>query len=249
MASRTSRYYFETLADTEVGSTVVVESSDAIHMTQVKRSAIGSAAELFDGAGLVARATIESIQRKKSVKLRIDDLDFRQPSTPEVHIACAVAKGERVDTMLDMLTQVGVQKISFIEFEYSVRKPSENRQKRWQRIAIEACKQSRRDYLPVIHQPLMLEQWLNQESDTDNDMRLVADPRGEPFLHSLPSLDIESMQTLCLVIGPEGGLSLDEITLLHSRGYRSVMLGTSIMRIETAAVAFAGLAVAACSLS
>ncbi len=215
-----------------VGDTVTLEAPEARHVAGSRRLKIGDGVCLFDGRGTVGRATIENIDRReKTIVAKVEECQVVPVPTPRIELACALPKGDRLATLLDMTTQLGMAEFRPLQCERSVVRPRSSAHARWQRICAEACKQSRRPHLPVIHPLATPTQVL---ADIDGCDLWVADPSGV----SIKNLDVgRATRRLLLMIGPEGGFSENELTLFRRAGAQMINLSKSILRIETAAVA------------
>jgi 16S rRNA (uracil1498-N3)-methyltransferase len=154
---------------------------------------------------------------------------------PWLIVASAVPKGERFRNMIDMLSQLGVAVIVPLSCERSAAKPKPSSGARWRRIAIEACKQSRNPYVPDISEPVSVDDSLTGVEESDSV--LYAEPGGDKM-----GTGLSARGRLRLYIGPEGGFTERELILLMEHGARPVALGGNILRVETAAVAGAVLA-------
>jgi 16S rRNA (uracil1498-N3)-methyltransferase len=147
-----------------------------------------------------------------------------------MHLAAAMPKGERQRTLLDMGTQLGMASFTPLLCARSIVKPSAKARGRWQRICLQACKQSRQPYLPEIHAPKTPEEFVDHMRLYHAES-LVAHTTAKP----ITAVDV-SADEVALLVGPEGGFTAQEITTLHSLGARSVSLGTHALRVETAAI-------------
>ncbi len=217
---------------TGVGDTVALRGPEARHVAGSRRLKIGDGICLFDGRGAVGRATIENIDRRaKTIVAKVEECQVVPAPTPRIELACALPKGERLAILLDMTTQLGMAAFRPLECERSVVKSGSTAHARWQRICAEACKQSRRPHLPIIHSLATPAQVL---ADTNGCDIWVADPTGV----RIADVDAgKASDRLVLMVGPEGGFSENELAhLLRARG-QMISLGESILRIETAAVA------------
>jgi len=140
-----------------------------------------------------------------------------------------------MDFTIQKAVELGVTKIQPINSQRSVVKLSaeraEKRIEHWQNVAISACEQSGRAYVPKVLPPLSLETWLSQNPHTDTT-RILLNPVGARRLIEIakPASSIE------LLIGAEGGLSNGEIDLATSQQFQSIVLGPRILRTETAAL-------------
>ena len=220
-------FYAEHLPDT--GATFMLTGDEAHHAAASRRLAPGDTLWLFDGRGGLARATLGQItKRGHELALRIEERCTELPAKPSIHLACALPKGDRQSVLLDMATQLGMTRFTPLVCERGVVKPGAHSPERWRRICLEACKQSRRVYLPDIHEPA-------------SPAKVVVSHRGAWIAH--PSgvaagelLAGTSPEALTLLVGPEGGFTEEEVRQAVDQGARAVSLGPAILRIETAAI-------------
>lgn len=214
------------------GEYLTLAGAEAGHARAARRLTDGDSVWLFDGQGTVGYAVIVAADRRAgSLRLKVQRRDVVPPAYPRLKLACALPKGERQTVLLDMATQLGMIEFYPLLCERSVVKPGHNAVQRWRRICLEACKQSRRAYLPVIHAPLTL---IDVLANRDDRCALwVADPSGVA-----PSqVSSEGRTHLLLIVGPEGGFSPTELTHLVDAGAQMINLGKAVLRTETAAIA------------
>ncbi|GAB4508526.1 MAG: 16S rRNA (uracil(1498)-N(3))-methyltransferase [Sulfuricaulis sp.] len=226
-------FYSEQLA--APGATLVLTGDEAHHAAASRRLHDGDTLWLFDGHGGIARATLLRVTtRTQTLELRIEERRSEPPPRPAIHLACALPKGDRQTVLLDMTTQLGMTRFTPLDCARSVVKPGANSAARWRKICLEACKQSRRLYLPVI-----------ETASTAREIvkRAISDGSGVWLAH--PVVQAVAVSTavnqkandVTILIGPEGGFTEDEIEQAVAAGARPLTLGTSILRVETAAVA------------
>ena len=213
------------------GEHLTLAGTEAGHARSARRLAIGDGVWLFDGQGTVGHAVIVAAdQRAGSLRLRVQRRDIIPLASRHVALACALPRGERQAVLLDMATQLGMTEFYPLLCERSVVKPKGNAIQRWRRICLEACKQSRRVHLPVIHAPLTLAQLL--ASRDESYILWVADHSGVP----LPHISDKEREHLLLMVGPEGGFSPTELMSIANAGAQTVNLGRAVLRTETAAI-------------
>jgi 16S rRNA (uracil1498-N3)-methyltransferase len=214
------------------GARVQLDPEEARHASGARRLQSGEVVCLFDGLGRVARATIAGIgARGREVEVELGDVERVVPPQPVVHLASALPKGDRQSVMLDMATQLGMASFAPLQCERSIVKASAHASERWRRICVEACKQSRRAYLPKILPAVSLATAIH---DADHTVWL-ARPGGEEPARELDQA--ESMEQITILVGPEGGFTEAEAEKAQAAGAVAVSLGDGILRIETAAVA------------
>lgn len=130
-----------------------------------------------------------------------------------------------------MATQIGMTMFTPLQCARSVAQAGSGAVPRWQRIALEACKQSRRAYLPTFAIGATPVQ-VTADASARGESVLLADPGGEP----LQNWQAPNSRGLTLIVGPEGGLTEAEIDGAVANGAHKVTLGTNILRVETAAI-------------
>ena len=223
-------FYCAPLPDV-VGERVTLTGDEAQHALGARRLQIGSDIGLFDGQGTAARAVVTAVDRRRqSLEAKLTDRQRMPNPRPAVHLACALPKGDRQHVLLDMATQLGMVRFTPLQCTHSVVKPGANSRERLRRICLEACKQSRRFYLPEIDAPA-----------TPGELARRVPPGNLWVAH--PTTDVpaafigQQTNTLTLFIGPEGGFTSQELEAVMAAGARPFSLGSAILRIETAAVA------------
>jgi 16S rRNA (uracil1498-N3)-methyltransferase len=231
-----NRFYCPVLKE----SATELTGGEAHHLFNVCRLNTGDKVELFDGAGALATASIEKAS-SKSVLLKIVDLEkIEKPVKPEIVIAVSLPKGERFDWLLEKCTELGVDRVTPVIFERTVKQPKNPKAiERWQNIAISAAKQCRRIFLPQIDAPAALSTALSALKKQHNKAEILV---GSPDAKSPPLIAEKfGLKDVIAFIGPEGGVTEDENALLEDCGAKSVRLTNTILRVETAALAFAAI--------
>ena len=226
-------FHMEALPAT--GGLVHLSRQEAKHATGARRLGVGDSITLFDGHGHLADARLTG-QRDRDGNLEIEAEAMRKVDQPahDIELAASLPKGDRLGTMLDMATQAGMSAFRPLECEWSVVKASamrSDRTDRWQRIFLEACKQSAQAWLPRI-EPSRDPVSVAKQSVAANRRVLVAHPGGVPIADALDG----SFAGINLLIGPEGGFSSREQDELLAAGAVACSLGAPILRVETAAV-------------
>lgn len=212
---------------------VVLDGPEAHHLSHVMRAAPGERVTLFDGSG--AEFVAEVIASKRSaVELHVLDrreVDRELPFPLEVGVA--LPKGDRQKWLVEKLTELGVTTLVPLVTERGVAQPTASAIERLQRTVIEASKQCGRNRLMQITEPRTWPDWIAAAPPADPCRRLVAHPGGR----SLALINLATPQATQLAIGPEGGLTDDEIASAVASDWQSIGLGPRTLRVETAAVA------------
>ncbi len=216
-------------------ATLELSGEEVTHIIGARRLRVGDELVLINGRGKMAHCALEKVdKRARKVSLRVSLIAEVEPAKNEIILASALPKGDRLSTMLDMACQLGMTQFQPLLFEHSVSKWNEKLALRCERILIEACKQSRTARVPEVNPIYDYAKFIAGKEST-RGLMLLADQYGRPpaYYASL----IESADTVCILIGPEGGLSSQEITLAQQYHVASLKLASAVLRIETAAVA------------
>lgn len=208
-----------------------LEPQAAQHLVKVLRMKEGDAIRLFDGSGFFYPARL--IQTgKKHVRVQTED---KEASTAEssliTHVGQVMSRGDRMDYAIQKSTEMGVNEITPLMSERCEVKlnaeRADKRVKHWQQVAVSAAEQCGRACVPIVHPVSSLEDWLSSR----DGLCLVLHHRDTQQLTKLPPPD-----KVNLLIGPEGGLSAEEIELAKTQGFVATTFGPRVMRTETAPI-------------
>lgn len=216
---------------------VELPPGEAHHVRDVLRLESGEELELFDNSGQTALATIDQID-STGVFVIVDEREMKLPAPTGVSItiASAVPKGDRADWMIEKLSELGVSRfIPLITARSVVLPVGKNKRERWQRIAKESAKQSRRAGVMLIDELTALKDAI--ESVGPIGCFLSTESDAEPIARS-----IDGKSTIALFVGPEGGWTSNELDTMRAAGMRGLRLTTTVLRVETAAIAAATIA-------
>ena len=216
------------------GSDLSLPAGPARHV-QVLRLQPGAALTLFNGQGGEWRATVLHMGRS-DVQVRVDEHNAveRELQRP-VTLALGMPANERMDTLVEKATELGVAAIQPLMCQRSVlRLSGERAQKKvahWQAVAVAACEQCGRTRVPRIEPVLAFDDWLARLGATDGVQRVVLS-----FVGSSASAAANPGGVLCLS-GPEGGLTEAEEAAARAAGFASLSLGPRVLRADTAPLA------------
>ena len=203
------------------------------YIGKVLRAKSGQALSLFNGDGQEYAAEV-TLVGKKAVSAYIGDHQAGQPTSPlHTHLGQVMSRGDRMDYAVQKATEMGVTEITPLFSERcEVKLDPKRLAKRlahWHQIAISACEQSGRCDVPVIHAPQQLDSWL---AAVKADCKLTLHPH-----HTVALQDIPTPASCALLIGPEGGLTEDEVDAARQQNFATICLGPRILRTETAPIA------------
>jgi 16S rRNA (uracil1498-N3)-methyltransferase len=229
---RTPRIYTQTaLSD---GITTELDDNAAQHVGRVLRMQPGQVLILFNGDGQNYPATITSAGKKR-VEVTIGPPTPNTTESPlNIVLGQTLSKGDRMDYAIQKAVEMGVTQIVPLTTERcDVKLNNEREEKRltrWQAIATSAAEQCGRAMVPDILPVMTTEKWL--EHSRNCDLRVVLHHRTEQSLNTLAT-----PTSIALMIGPEGGLTAEEIAQAENAGFLPVALGPRVLRTETAPVA------------
>ena len=219
-----------------VGSNVALPESAAAHLVRVLRLQQGDACVLFNGDGHDYAARLSSVG-KREVLADIESAQALANESPlHLTLVQGIARGEKMDLILQKATELGVAAIIPVMAERTeVKLDAERTAKRmahWRSVVISACEQSGRAFLPTLAAPLNLAQ--GAATIAADCVKLTLDPQGED---SLATLHAPATHRAAVAIGPEGGWSPRDRETLKQAGFTGLRLGPRILRTETAGLA------------
>jgi len=219
------------------GRSAIIGGDDARHIRNVLRMQPGQGLELIDGTGTLLWGRIEALAGP-DVVVAIEGTKKAVAAPVRLTLALGYLKDEKMDLVLRQATELGIARWQPFFAERSVARPGAarlaGRLARWEKIAREAVKQCRRDVCPRIDGPVGYAQMLDLASDAKVKLLFWEKTPG-PFCIDGHAghypLDV------WFIVGPEGGLTDQEVDAAASRGFRTAGLGPRILRAETAALA------------
>ena len=216
-----------------VGQQVTLSDDAANHVGRVLRMGAGQALQLFDGSNQLFEAEIVRADKKSVVvNLLAGETDDRE-SPLHIHLGQVMSRGEKMEFTIQKSIELGVSLITPLFSERcGVKLDPERLNKKiqqWQKIAIAACEQCGRNRIPEIRPAMDLEAWC---AEPDEGLKLNLHPRASASINTLP-LPVERVR---LLIGPEGGLTANEIAMTAEYQFTDILLGPRVLRTETTAL-------------
>ncbi|SKA08928.1 16S rRNA (uracil(1498)-N(3))-methyltransferase [Novilysobacter spongiicola] len=229
---RLTRLYVE--APLAPGAEITLPEAAAGHLVRVLRLGVGDSCVLFNGDGHDYSGTVSSVS-KREARVRVGAAtEVRRESELRIVLLQGIARGEKMDLILQKATELGVSEVRPLESQRSeVRLDEARALKRlahWRNVVASACGQCGRAGVPDVSPPAPLSAVLG--GLPDGGTRLILDPMGDC---ALPTLEIDGM--VVLAVGPEGGWSPLDRDQLMAAGFRGLRLGPRILRTETAGLA------------
>jgi 16S rRNA (uracil1498-N3)-methyltransferase len=218
---------------------ITLAGAEGHHAAAVRRLRPGERADVSDGAGTLAECVVTSVG-KDSVTLDIRAVHAVPPPRPRLVVAQALAKGDRGELAVELMTEVGVDSVIPWAAERSITRWQAERGAKalakWRATAREAAKQSRRAWLPEVTELATTAALAKRAATAARTIVLEADASVK--LHELP---LPEADDILLFVGPEGGISPAERTALRDAGATEARLGPLVLRTSTAGAAAAAI--------
>lgn len=230
-------FVHEDVATLGAGATVTLDGPEGHHAAVVRRIRVGEQIALTDGRGSTAVVTVTSTD-KTSLSATVDSMTVTELPATRVVVVQAIPKGDRGDLAVEMLTEVGVDLIVPWQAARCVAQWKGDKAtkavEKWRTTAREAAKQARRSWFPEVA----------ELADTAEVARLLEGAGVPVVLHEaasgpLADIPIPGRAEIVIVVGPEGGISEEELAAFAAVGAEPVRMGSSVLRSSTAGVAAA----------
>lgn len=217
----------------EQDSKIMISDEEYHHIIDVFRKSIEDEILLTNGKGLFAKAKIISIN-KKNLTVSILSVKKEKRSQPKIAVAFSLLRNKNDHLIIEKLTELGIKEFFPIITDRTVRKSSKNTTSKFKKTAITAIKQCDNAFLPRVNITTSLTELL--ENIKENYKPVVALEVGgkRQLWEVLSSLNEEN---ICLIFGPEGGFTQEEIEMFKNKKIQTFSLGNHIVRAETAAIA------------
>ena len=219
----------------EVGQPVGLDGAEGRHAVTVKRMGPGESLVLIDGSGLRITATITDVQGKDTLAALVDDITTSPEPSPRVIVVQAIPKSERAELAVDLATQAGADEIIAWQADRCVSKWDAKKApkalSKWESAAVAAAKQSRRTRIPAVRGPVTTRQLCEEISGA---RALVLHEDATLRLKDLDDLD--TTDTIYLLVGPEGGIGEEELAQLTAAGATAIKLGPEVLRTASASM-------------
>jgi 16S rRNA (uracil1498-N3)-methyltransferase len=228
-------FVLDTVSSSRPGEVVTLDGAEGRHAVVVRRLRVGEPVVLTDGRGTLAVAAVASTG-KSSLDARVRSVEQVPAESPRVVVVQAIAKGDRGELAVEMLTEVGADVIVPWAAGRCVAVWRGDRATksvgRWRAAAREAAKQARRVWFPEVTDP----------ATTEDVVGLLAGAGVPVVLHEsasgpLADIPVPGRAEIVVVVGPEGGITEEELAAFATVGAEPVRLGTSVLRTSTAGVA------------
>ncbi len=218
---------------------LALDPGESHHATDVLRLSPGDRVTVFNGAGSEATAEIVKAARD-AVDLRKIELSKTPPLGCAITLGQAVPKGKNMELIIEKATELGAAAVAPLLSDRTVvqagRDEAVRKQQKWQRVAVEACKQCGQNWLPEVQVPRAPKDFF--QSGPKYDLMLIASlqPGAKPLKTVLAERGPQRPKSVLILVGPEGDFTPAEVALAQSHGCQPITLGPIILRTETAAI-------------
>lgn len=217
-----------------IGDTVTVTGDEGRHAATVRRIRVGETIIVSDGAGLGVRGPVVSTD-KASVTITVAKVLHTGHPSVRYHVVQALAKGDRSEAAVEMLTEIGVDRIIPWQSSRSVVRWTHDREERqlgrWRSSAREATKQSRRLRVPIVTAAMTTSELVELIPSMTITLVLHEAATATPRRVPLPETG-----DVLVIVGPEGGLTDQEVAAFEAAGAYPVLVSDGVLRTSTAGV-------------
>lgn len=213
------------------------------HIVKVLRHDIGDLITLCDGHGMDYLCRIEEMDKKRVVVTVLEKISSKTEPVTKITLFQGLPKSDKMEWIIQKTTELGVDEIYPMNTTRAIVKIKDDKREkdkvqRWQKVALEACKQSNRSRVPTVYSIINFSDALEMKNQFDL-MIIPYEKQQEGSLQSL--LQSFQGQKIAILIGPEGGFEEEEVQLAVKKGVFPISLGPRILRTETAAIISVGL--------
>lgn len=231
---RIIRHYLPTLVPQQ--HTITIEGDSAHYIGKVLRAKVEQVCHFFNGTDQYEYAYKLTTIAKHRLSFSYMNQIPAIPSLPiQINIAQALGKGDKLELVIQKGTELGASAITpIVSQRVDFKIPRERQSKRiesWQKIAISASEQCGRVDIPHIAEITDIKNFITQDKA---ELKLILSPYSE---HTLSTISTQNPRSITMLIGPEGGLTDEEVAFAIEHGYTSIKLGPRILRTETAPIA------------
>jgi 16S rRNA (uracil1498-N3)-methyltransferase len=230
----TEALFLAEFSDPSVGDDITLAGDEGRHAVAVRRITVGETILLADGSGTAVRGPVQSTD-KASLVMRVEEVLGTHQGELRFIAAQALAKGDRAELAVETLTEIGVDEVVPWQASRSIVKwvpdRAERQLSRWRSVAREATKQSRRFRVPVVTVPMSTRELALRIPETALTL-LLHETASAP----ITTVTLPTSGDVMIVIGPEGGISPEELEALTAAGGVPVLISDGVLRTSTAGV-------------
>lgn len=218
---------------------ITIENEDVRHISRVLRLTEEDKLEICDGGNMEYICRIESINKDKVLLSIINKRQSIQEPPIKAVLYQGIPKSTKMDLIIQKTVELGISEIVPVEMRRTIvqfknQKDKQNKVDRWQKIALEAAKQSKRGIVPTIHMPISFKEAIERSRTNQLNLMPYEDEDRKGFRTVIKSLNKDNIDRVGIWIGPEGGLDQEEVAEGIENKIHTLTLGPRILRTETA---------------
>lgn len=218
-----------------------LEGDEAKHGIKVLRLREGDSCILFDGRGNACQAAISTISGSRLIHLTPGEpLPGQIEGLPSLTLCQAIPKGSNMDWIIQKSVELGVSRIQPLMTERTIARTDAEeavaKQEKWQRVALEACKQCGQNLMPIVETPATFKNWFRDAVPALPELKIIASlaPGARPLRDTLEEARQQGRQSAAFLVGPEGDFTPGETEAALTASFLPVTLGPIVLRVETA---------------
>lgn len=224
-----NRYYLP--ADQWTACELVLIGDEAHHCVRVLRQKVGDHVVVFDGEGKSVQCQIVAADKTRVI-LEQDQQPVIQQRGLSLHLCQAMPKAGNMELIVQKAVELGVASIQPLVSANTLVKADDKKRQKWQRIALEACKQCGQNWLPEVKPAMTFNEWLANRQKAEVEIVAALDPRSRELATVLAGQG--SVSSAALLVGPEGDFEQAEYDAAIDDGFNPASLGDIVLRVETA---------------
>ena len=208
---------------------VVVEGDEAHHAINVLRLSVGEELLISDGRGAWARCAITATG-KRTFTADLIERGHDETALPRLTVVQALTKSDRTKEMLELLVEAGVDRIIPWSASRSISKWQSGSRAKWQSAVFAAAKQSRRFTIPIVEESI-------STHDVAGERAIVLHESADSSFSPELGRQLAALPEIVLVIGPEGGITPEELAIFEAKGCKVIRMGRPVLRSAHAGIA------------
>lgn len=233
------RFFVDTYQIDPMKNRITIKNGDAGHISRVLRLRERDRVEICDGANTEYICEIQSINKDNVLLSIISKRQSIGEPPIETVLYQGIPKGDKMDLIIQKTVELGVTEIIPVEMRRTIVQFGSNndrkrKSERWQKIALEAAKQSKRGVVPIVYSPMSFDKAIEHSKKNQLNIMPYENENKKVFKTVIDSLNKNNISKIGIWIGPEGGLDEKEIIAAMEDGVYTITLGPRILRTETA---------------
>lgn len=233
------RFFVHTNQINLIENQVTIEGEDVKHISKVLRLKEEDLVEICDGTNIEYTCQIQLIDKNKAQLSIIDKKQSNKEPPIKTVLYQGIPKSSKMDLIIQKTVELGITEIVPVEMkrtivQFSSHKDKQSKVDRWQKIALEAAKQSKRAIVPTVGLPITFDEALGHSKENQLNIMPYENEQNNGFRDLIKSVDRNSISKVGIWIGPEGGLDETEVAKATENKLHLITLGPRILRTETA---------------